>query len=141
MNSRYDHIIELPHHISKRHPPMPRANRAAQFSPFAALTGFDVLTTETTRQTDERKVLDDDELAILNSKINILTKNLSQRPEAEIRYFVPDRLKSGGSVQTAIGNIRVIEPVGRVIILTDGKRISLDDILDISSPLFADLDQ
>lgn len=137
MSGRYDHIIDLPHHTSKRHPPMSRENRAAQFSPFAALTGYDALIAESGRLTDERQALDDDAKAMLNDKINILIDNLSDRPEANILYFVPDQLKSGGSVQDVSGNIRVIEPVERIIVLVDGKRISLDDVMDITSPLFA----
>lgn len=139
-SSRYDNIINLPHHTSKRHPPMSRESRAAQFSPFAALTGYDALIAETDRQTDERQALDEDQMAVLNNKIQILIDNITKRPEVTIHYFVPDKLNSGGSVQIMKGNVRVVEPVERVIILTDDKRVPLDYITDISSPLFVDME-
>ena len=136
-SNRYDHIINLPRHTSKHHPPMSRENRAAQFSPFAALTGYDDLIAESDRQTDERQILDDDDKASLNDRINILLNNISDRPAVSIRFFVADKRKSGGTVQTISGNIRLIEPIERIIVLTDGTRISLDDVLDISSELFS----
>lgn len=133
---RYDNIINLPRHISKRHAPMSRGNRAAQFSPFSALTGYDDIIAESGRLTDARHTLDEDEEAVLSDKINILIDNLRDRPEVTIRCFVPDKLKSGGSVRAVSGKIRVIEPVERVIVFADGTRIPFDSVVDISAELF-----
>ena len=131
MNS-YEDIINLPHHISKSHPQMSLENRAAQFAPFAALTGYDSAIKETARLTDEKLELSEEMKDIINDKLNVLNGKLTSRPIATITYFVKDKLKEGGSYITATGNIKQIDLVNKSIILTNKKKIFIDDIIGIS---------
>ena len=94
---KYDDIINLPHPVSKTHAPMPRAQRAAQFSPFAALTGYDDAVRETARLTEARVELDRDALDALDRALHALEERIAAdkvRPEAQIRYFIPDERKA-----------------------------------------------
>ena len=93
---KYDDIINLPHPVSKKHPQMPLLDRAAQFAPFAALTGYGEALTETARLTDTKIELDEGEIERINAKINYLIDNLETAPTVEITYFVPDKKKKGG---------------------------------------------
>ena len=93
----YDDIIDLPHHVSETHPPMSRADRAAQFSPFAALTGYDAAVRETARMTERRIELDEGVKAELNARLNCILEHLSEHPQVSITYFMPDEKKSGGA--------------------------------------------
>ena len=101
MNNRYDEIINLPHHVSKTRPRMPMSDRAAQFAPFAALTGYDSAIKETGRLTDERIELDEGALTALNMRYQLLMDALDEEPEVEITYFKPDERKAGGEYVTA----------------------------------------
>lgn len=96
MNNRYDEIINLPHHISKTRPQMPMSDRAAQFAPFAALTGYDSAIMETGRLTDERIELDEEALTALDMKYQLLMDAFEDAPEVTITYFQPDERKAGG---------------------------------------------
>lgn len=128
---KYGDIIHLPHHVSSVHPHMPVSDRAAQFAPFAALTGYGEVIKETARQTDERPDLSEDEKQELNYKIQLACALPGEKPEIVLTYFVPDRKKSGGACHTARGKIRRIDPDAGQIILEDGLRIPLDCVVDI----------
>ncbi|MBP1560404.1 MAG: hypothetical protein J6C96_04075 [Oscillospiraceae bacterium] len=128
---KYDDIIDLPRPISKKHKPMTITDRAAQFSPFAALTGYDDAVSETARLTDSRLELDEDRLSELNAKLNILRDNLSERPEVTVEYFVPDERKSGGKYFTFSGQLRRIDEYEKKIIFTDGTEIELEFVCGI----------
>ena len=97
MNNRYNEIINLPHHVSKMRPQMPMSDRAAQFAPFAALTGYDSAIKETGRLTDEKIEMDEEALNILNMKFKILVDSLDDEPEVTFTYFKPDERKAGGA--------------------------------------------
>lgn len=132
----YEDIIDLPHHVSERHPRMSMMDRAAQFSPFAALTGYDVAIKETARLTDKKIELTDEMQAQLNDRLNLLQDELCNSPTVEITYFIPDNYKEGGSYHTLQGQIKRIDSVERIVCLCDGTSIHFDDILDISGELF-----
>ena len=134
MNDRYDDIIHLPHHISKTRPQMSMMDRAAQFSPFAALT-----IKETGRLTDEKIELGEETKAVLDRKQRYLSDMISVQPEITVTYFLPDERKSGGTYLSVTGKLKRIDEYERMMILTDGKKIPLDDIMDIESNLFCEL--
>lgn len=125
----------LPHHVSQKHPPMPRINRAAQFAPFAALTGYEAAIEETARITDAKIELTEDSRAELDRKQQKLTALISQSPTVTVTYFLPDTRKSGGSYQNVTAALYGIDSVERVLRLSDGSRIPLDDILDLQSEI------
>lgn len=133
----YDDIIHLPHHVSKTHPQMSMLNRAAQFSPFAALTGYEGQIGEAARLTDERMELSENEKEQLDEKLRFLFDCLDDRPTVRITYFVPDRRKTGGSYITAAGIVKKIDVSGQRIVLyaengiSDGTSISIGDIAEL----------
>lgn len=131
MQNNYDNIIDLPHHVSATRPQMSMMDRAAQFSPFAALTGYDAAIKETARLTDQKIDLDDYEKEEINDKIQLITEHLGEDFEVVITYFQPDSRKAGGAYVDAVGIVKKIDEYDRVIILQDGKKIPIDDILDI----------
>ena len=128
---KYGDIIHLPHHVSSVHPHMPVSDRAAQFAPFAALTGYGDVIKETARLTDEEPDLSEDEKQELNYKIQLACALPGEKPEIVLTYFVQDEKKSGGACHTARGKIRRIDPDAGQIILEDGLRIRLDCVVDI----------
>lgn len=131
MRGKYDDIINLPHHVSTTRPPMPMSDRAAQFSPFAALSGYGDAVKETARQTTKRIELAEDARAALEEKIRFLADTLSDGPTVEITYFQPDKKKSGGAYVTAVGIVKRIDDVERTIIMRDGLRIAVTDIIAV----------
>ena len=131
MNNRYNEIINLPHHVSKTRPQMPMSDRAAQFAPFAALTGYDSAIKETGRLTDERIELDEEALTALDRKYQLLMDTLDDAPEVTIIYFQPDERKAGGQYVSATGTVKKVDTFGRRIILQDGTRIPLDSVYDL----------
>ena len=131
MNNRYDEIMELPHHVSKTRPQMPMSDRAAQFAPFAALTGYDSAIKETGRLTDERVELDEEALTALDRKYQLLIEALDDAPEVTIIYFQPDERKAGGQYVSATGTVKEVDTFGRRILLQDGTRIPLDSVYDL----------
>lgn len=135
-NHSYDDIINLPHPVSKKHPRMSDIARAAQFSPFAALTGYDSAVGETARLTDEKIELDEDMINDINAKLWLIKDNIAERPEITIKYFVQDERKSGGAYVVAKGNVKQIDDYERVVILTDNTKISIDNIYTIEGELF-----
>ena len=136
MKKNYDDIINLPHHVSTTRPQMPIAKRAAQFSPFAALTGYDAAILETARLTDQRIELGESDIAVLAMKLTLLADRASEQPEVTITYFLADEKKAGGSYVTAAGTVKKVDDVERVIILTGGDLIPIGDILDMQSEIF-----
>lgn len=132
MEDIYKDIIDLPHHTSKRHPRMSMYNRAAQFSPFAALTGHDAAIREVARITDEL-VQDESAMTELERKFLLLSSKLDEQPVISITYFKKDALKKGGSYITAEGVIRKINEYEQTLFLDNGAIISLSSITDIDS--------
>lgn len=139
MKDQYDDIITLPHHVSKTRPQMSMVDRAAQFSPFAALTGYDAAIKETGRLTDEKVNLSEEEKEALDRKQQILMEWLGDHPALTITFFVPDEKKSGGAYMTKSGKLKKIDEFERVMLLTDGTKIPLDDVVEIESELFRDM--
>ena len=140
MNGKYDEIMGLPHHVSKTRPQMPMSDRAAQFAPFAALTGYDAAIKETGRLTDERIELDVEALSALDMKYQLLMEALDEAPEVTITYFRPDERKAGGKYVSAVGAVKKIDDFERLITMQDGTKIPMDDILSIDGELFLSLE-
>lgn len=130
---RYDDIIDLPHHVSKEHPQMSLHDRAAQFSPFAALTGYGDAVGEAARLTDRRQELDEEQAARLEQQLSLLTETVGERPTITVTYFLPDARKSGGKYVTVQGTLRRIDETEKTLIFTDGRRIAIRDIWEIST--------
>jgi len=128
---KYDDIIHLPHHRSKKHAPMPLIDRAAQFSPFAALTGHDAAIKETARLTDRKIELDEYEIAVLDEKLQEVREQLKNHPEIEVTWFQPDMRKEGGEYVTGSGKVKKLEEYTKSIIMEDGTRIRIEDIIDL----------
>ena len=129
--NEYDDIINLPHHVSKVHPQMSMMNRAAQFAPFAALTGHAAAIEETARLTDEQTELADEDSEALNQKMAYLRETINEHPTISITYFEPDRKKAGGAYKTIEGQLQNIDDYSQSIVLKSGDVISLSSILDI----------
>lgn len=140
MNEKYDEIMSLPHHVSKTRPQMPMSDRAAQFSPFAALTGYDAAVKETGRLTDEKIELGEESLTALNARYQMLMDVLAEGPEVRITYFKPDERKAGGAYVTITGAIRKIDDFEQIIIMQDGTRIPMGDVLSLEGELFSVLE-
>lgn len=130
--SRYDDIIDLPHHVSANHRPMPLENRAAQFAPFAALTGHDDAIAETARLTSERTELSAEEQNELNSRLAYALEHITERPMLSIEVFCPDTRKAGGRYSVVAGCLAKYNENERTLTLTDGRVIALELITRIS---------
>lgn len=139
MTTGYDEIINLPHHVSATHPHMSAIDRAAQFSPFAALTGYDAAIIETARLTDERIDLDEYAQDALKDRLQFVADRIQEHPAVSITYFQPDVKKSGGVYVTAVGSMKKIDEYERVVVMTDGTPISIDDIIGIDGQIFESL--
>ena len=133
--SEYDDIIHLPHHVSRIHPQMSMEDRAAQFSPFAALTGYDAAIAETARLTDQRVELDEYERQALNEKLQFISEHLKDHPKISITYFIPDHCKEGGEYVTVTGNIKKLDDYEHRIVLMDGTGILIEDVIRIEDEL------
>jgi hypothetical protein len=138
--NKYDDIINLPHHVSSERPRMSMSQRAAQFAPFAALSGYDEAVREERRLTEERIEIDENMIEILNGKLEVIQSLLPDCPEALITYFIPDEDKEGGAYVTVANAIRTIKIYERQIIMDDGTIIPIDDIIEIESELFNNMD-
>lgn len=136
----YDDIINLPHHVSSNRPQMSMKDRAAQFSPFAALVGYDAAVKEAGRLTDSRIELDEEGLNDLNVKFQLLIEHFNDTPEVSITYFKADERKAGGAYITATGIVKKTDCFKRLIIMSDGTQIPMDDIFTIEGSLFAILE-
>lgn len=133
MSGSYDDIINLPHHISMNRPQMSRADRAAQFAPFSALSGYGAALVETARLTDQKIELEEDDWAELNRKQQVLMDQIWKQPNVSVTWFVPDQRKDGGRYITTVGQLKRIDEVRRVMVLANRTEIPLDDILDIET--------
>lgn len=138
--NQYEDIINLPHHVSPTRPQMPMSDRAAQFAPFAALTGYDAAIKETGRLTDEKIELDEEALTALDMKYQFLMDALDDAPEVTITYFQPDERKAGGKYVSAVGVVRKVDDFERRITMQDGAKIPMDDVLSIEGELFSVLE-
>ncbi len=134
--ANYDDIINLPHYQSKKRPHMSLHDRAAQFSPFAALTGHDEAIRETARLTDKRIELDETTKSILNDKFNYIMENISSQPEISVTYFVPDLSKSGGMYVDYIGKVKKYDYNNKILHFTDSTQVQVYDIIEIESKIF-----
>lgn len=131
MKNPYEDIMNLPHHVSPKYPQMSMSDRAAQFSPFAALVGYDAAIKEAGRLTDERIELDEERLNDLNMKFSFIKEHLADSPNVCICYFEADERKAGGAYLEICGAVKKIDDFERSLTMKDGRIISIDDILAI----------
>ena len=139
MSGNYDDIIHLPHHVSETRPHMSNYDRAAQFSPFAALTGYGAAITETARLTDSKIELDDGRIQTLNAALQLLQAHIKECPEVAITYFQSDARKQGGAYRTLTGKVWRINAAEGTVVLTDKAVIPIADIFQIDGPLLRSL--
>ena len=139
MSGKYDDILHLPHPTSAKHPRMPISERAAIFSPFAALSGHGAALAETARLTDQKMELDEDTRAELDRRQAILLEHIGEQPEVTITWFQPDEKKDGGAYITVTGMLRKIDEAERALILLDGTRVPLEDVVGLESSCFQSL--
>ena len=137
---KYKDIINLPHHVSSTRPQMSMMDRAAQFSPFAALTGYDAAIKETGRITEDKIEMDEESFNMLNLKFQILRDRIDEEPEVTFVYFKPDDLKAGGAYLRQTGIIKKIQEFERQIVLVNGGVIPMDEVQDIEGEIFASLE-
>ncbi len=138
-NFKYNDIINLPRHISKNRRHMSNHDRAAQFMPFAALTGFGAMINETSRLTSQKHELNGEELRLLNQHLNLIIENIREKPEISVTYFISDKRKSGGRYETFSGNVRRVDTFNKEIIFTNNFTIKIEDILMIETAQGEDL--
>ena len=139
MSGKYDDIIGLPHPTSSKHPRMPISERAAIFSPFAALSGHSAALAETARLTDQKIELDEDTKAELDRKQAVLLEHIGEQPEVMVTWFQSDERKDGGAYVTVTGRLKKIDEVGRTLTLLDGTSIPLEDVAGLESDCFQGL--
>lgn len=130
MKGAYDDIINLPHHVSATHPHMPMKDRAAQFAPFAALTGYEDAVREAAQLTEGKVELTEDAQAALDAKLRPLTDGSMTGKEVTLTWFQPDARKSGGTYVTTTGILKRVDPYEKSMVLADGRRIPIADIFD-----------
>ena len=140
ITNSYDDIIKLPHHTSDTRPHMSAYDRAAQFSPFAALTGHDAAISETARLTETRVELDEYSKADLNHRLSFIQDRLNEQPQVSITYFQADQRKSGGAYITAFGCVKKIEEYEHAVVMQDDTRIPIDQIIAIDGELFGSIE-
>ena len=133
MSGRYDDIIHLSHPTSAKHPRMPMADRAAQFSPFSALSGHSAAIAETARLTDRRVELEEDDRAELDRRLGLLLEHIRERPEVTVIWFQPDERKEGGMYRTTTGCLKRHRELERTLVLEDGTEIPMGDIVGLES--------
>ena len=136
----YDDMIDLPHHVSTTRPRMTNMDRAAQFSPFAAVVGYDAAVKETARLTDARIEMDENSKTILNEKLQMILEHSDRNPEIMITYFVQDSKKAGGAYVSTTGILKKVDAYEQVLVMRDGTRIPLSDIFEIEGELFGSMD-
>ena len=132
----YEDIVNLPPHISKKHPQPSMMDRAARFAPFAAITGYEEMVLEEARVTEEQIHLDEDAVALICEKINMIQEFIDEKTEIKITYFEPDKKKSGGAYITITGTPKRVDEFEQLLIMTDGKKIKFDSIYRLESDLF-----
>ena len=128
---KYDDIINMSHHISKKHPRMSLENRSAQFAPFAALTGYEDEVEETARITDKRIEITDEIKSKINMKLQIIQETIKTNPKVTITYFISDNKKEGGSYKTVTSNVLKIDQYKKLVVLKDNTKIFISDIINI----------
>lgn len=133
---RYDDMLDLPHHVSAVHPPMSMDRRAAQFSPFAALTGYDAVVAEAARLTDRKLELDEEEKGRIDRRLRDLKEREKLRPSVRVSYFLPDERKEGGAVRTVTGAVKKVDEYAGVLLLADGTAIPFEDIYAVEEERF-----
>ena len=133
---KYDDIINLPHHVSAIHPQMSALDRAAQFSPFAALTGLEAAMEETARVTDAMPQLDEDRKEELDRRLQMIREHIALHPEIAVTYFSPDAKKEGGNCHTVTGTVKKLDEQSHKITMENGTIIPVDAVCEIESPLF-----
>ena len=138
-NFPYEDIVNLPPHISKKNPQPSMMDRAARFAPFAAITGYEEMVLEEARVTEEQIHLDEDAVALICEKINMIQEFIDEDPEVKITYFEPDKKKSGGAYITITGTPKRVDEYEQLLIMTDGKKIKFDSIYRLESELFLTL--
>lgn len=126
---RYDDMLEMPHHVSGNHKQMPLLERAAQFAPFAALTGYEEMIQESMRVTSEKKEISESDQEVLDAKLKYLEMHPGQA--ISVTFFVKDKKKKGGRYISRVGVLKQIDPIQKVLILKDKTRIPMEDILDL----------
>lgn len=139
-NHKYDDIIHMPHHISQKHPQMSAINRAAQFSPFAALTGHGAAIRETERLTEEFVELDEDRKEQLDRQLKFIQEHIAEQPEITVTYFCPDERKEGGAYRTMQDRIKKIDAYTRRIIFTNGTLLPMEYLYSMEGKLFQMMD-
>lgn len=127
----YKDIVSLPHHVSATRPQMARKDRAAQFAPFAALSGYDAAIAEAARLTDAEQELSDTALEELNRQYQILAEHIAEQPEVTFSFFVPDNKKPGGSYVTKTGRVQKVDGYKKRIVLTDGSSIPMGRVMSM----------
>ena len=140
MKHPYEELLKMPHHVSTNHPPMSMHDRAAQFAPFSALTGYGEAVAETARLTEAESERGEEEAAELDRRLRLLCAHLEEHSLLQIEYFVPDGRKRGGRYEIRTGAVRKIAGSRRALILEDGTEIKLDRIRSLSGALFDALD-
>ena len=128
---KYEDMMELPHHVSPVHPPMDVSERAAQFAPFAALTGYGDAVKERARLTKARPQLDEEEMEQINRKLLWLRGHLDQQPEIAVTYFLPDQTKEGGAWAEVYGKLKKIREGEGRLVMEDGRVIPIQDLIEI----------
>ena len=134
MSGSYDDILYRSRPVSQKHPPMSRADRAAQFSPFAALTGYEAAVKETARLSQGKIELSDEEKESIDRVLQALYANLQDQPPVIVTYFLPDQKKAGGAYVTVTGALKRIDLLERRLIFTDGTLIPIDAISQLQGP-------
>ena len=129
----YDDIIDLPHHVSPNRRRMSNTERGAQFSPFAALTGYEAAVEEAARLTDGKKELTEEMKAIIDAKIQAISEHPDAEPQVTITYFKPDERKEGGAYVRVTGAVKEIDRIGKTIVLTDHTEIPMEQIREIEA--------
>lgn len=131
MSGKYEDIINLPHYVSSRRTHMSMVERGAQFSPFAALTGFDAAIQETARLTDARTELSEGRKEEMNEKLRLIAETISRQPEVAVTYFKPDSRKAGGAYVTVTGKVKKIDPLTKMLLFLDGGAVSLEEMVEL----------
>ncbi len=137
---KYLDIINMPHHVSRKHPQMSRYERAAQFAPFAALTGYEDIIKEEGRLTDNRIEINEEAKHILDMKMNVLMNSINNIPLVSITYFVPDERKSGGEYITIDENVKKIDILKQQIITEKGTMVPVEEIVDMQGEIFKNME-
>lgn len=139
----YEDIVGIERHISKNHPEIPVSDRAARFSPFAAISGYEDMVKEAARVTEKRIELDENAIELLNEKLQMILEFIDEKPSVSVTYFEPDKKKEGGSYLTAAGRVIMIDDYSRTLVLQmseqEQRKIVIDDIYDITGDLFYSL--